>query len=180
MFCSNCGYEIANEARFCAQCGTEIEPLAPSAPSTPAAPQEAAMPSAPRTPTSPLRTTFRVAMGVLLSGGLLLGFVTMKYPDWLEGSLTATLGGPGSFAVECRRWAEGCGVDAGKECMTVAGGKLGEGENDVFCPDARAALYHCRRKQNDCAPNENISPACRKEVFEMLLCMNCLMTGDCP
>lgn len=175
MFCSNCGYEIANEARFCAQCGTEIEPLAPSAPSTPAAPQEAAMPSAPRTPTSPLRTTFRVAMGVLLSGGLLLGFVTMKYPDWFEASLTATLGGPGSFAVECRRWAEGCGVDVAEECKTLMGG-----ENEVFCPDFRAALYYCRRKQNDCAPNEGISPTCRKEAFEYSVCVLCLTTGDCP
>ena len=52
MFCSTCGYEVANEAAFCAQCGAPVDSLTHSASSPPATPsQKAATPSASNKPT---------------------------------------------------------------------------------------------------------------------------------
>lgn len=54
MFCKNCGKQLADGVKFCANCGTSIDganaPVAPAAPTAQAAP---ATPVAPVTPTAP-------------------------------------------------------------------------------------------------------------------------------
>ena len=54
MFCSKCGKEIADSAKFCPFCGTVNEPLeTPAAPETPVVPEIPVVPEAPAVPETP-------------------------------------------------------------------------------------------------------------------------------
>ena len=81
MFCSKCGKEIADSAKFCPFCGTGNEPLeAPAAPETPAAPVVPETPAAPEAPAEAYTNANGGAYAPVDAGKVVAGAVKKKIP----------------------------------------------------------------------------------------------------